>query len=173
MNRVSLTKEECRAAARAAVERRLTNLFKELKNLNSHGYACGNAWASDIEAAGAEVAFSKFIGEEWIGDVNTFHAPDVAGGWQVRYTDKPKGRLIIRPIDKPKYNEKFALVRGLMPNYEIVGHIIGNDAIKKKYYIDPNKKGGAYFVPEKDLIKFDSNGLVSSCRGAASDEFDF
>ena len=61
MSFVSLTKEECREAARAAVERRLTNLFKELNNLSSHGYACGNAWASDIEAAGAEVAFAKFI----------------------------------------------------------------------------------------------------------------
>ena len=178
MSFVSLTKEECREAARAAVERRLTNLFKELNNLYSHGYACGNAWASDIEAAGAEVAFAKFINKEWIGDVNTFHAPDVDGGWQVRYTDNVKGKLIIRPIDKPKYNEKFVLVKGLMPEYEIIGYIVGLDAVKDKYCFDPNGKGKAYFVPDKDLIKFEKNENsppeeISRVSGRYTDCFDF
>ncbi len=154
MTTIQLTKEECRKAAHAAIERRLTNLFKELKNLHSHGYACGNAWASDIEACGAEIAFSKFIGEKWIGDVNTFHAPDVEGGWQVRYTDRLDGKLIIRPIDSPKYEENFVLVTGLMPSYNIIGYIKGQDAVQEKYLWNPNNAGDAYFVSQKDLIKF-------------------
>ena len=173
MYHVSLNKEECRKAARAAIERRLTNLFKELNNLYNHGYACGNAWASDIEAAGAELAFAKSINQEWIGDVNTFHAPDVEGGWQVRYTDNENGKLIIRPIDEPKYEEKFVLVKGLMPKYKIVGYMVGKDAIKEEYYRDPNKKGGAYFVPEKDLIKFSDDDLAVTCNESSSDAFDF
>ena len=154
MNLIRLTKDECRKTAHAGIERRFTNLFKELKNLHSHGYACGNPWASDIEAAGAELAFSKFIGKEWVGDVNTFHAPDVDGGWQVRYTDRENGCLIIRPIDSPKYDQNFVLLTGLMPNYNIIGYMKGSDAVKEKYSRNPNGAGQAWFVPQKDLLKF-------------------
>jgi hypothetical protein len=152
---ISLTKEEAESAAIMGVKRRLTNVYKELKELGHHGPPIGGSWwSNDIEAAGAELAFSKFIGEEWVGLVNTFSAPDVGTNWQVRYTNIDHGCLILRLKDKGKLMQNFVLVTGNLPHYKIKGYINGSQALKKKYVRNPNNGEPAFFVPQSDLIKF-------------------
>jgi hypothetical protein len=150
--KIALTKEEAEQAAIMGVKRRLTNLFRELRDLSHHGPPIGgNWWSNDIEAAGAELAFAKYIGEEWVGSVNTFSAPDVGTNWQVRYTNIDHGCLIIRKKDKGKLNQNFVLITGNMPNYTVKGYIKGDDALDKKYVRNPNNGEPAFFVPQKDL----------------------
>ena len=154
MNTVILNKEEATEAAIMGVHRRMTNVFGEVKQYdNNIKYIGGSGWSNDIEAAGAELAFAKLIGEEWVGAVNTFHAPDVGDCWQVRYTDKENGRLIIRQRDESKRHHKFVLITGSMPKYHIHGYILGKDGFDKKYECNPNNGTPAYFIPQSDLIK--------------------
>ena len=153
-NEITLTKEDCRDAAKWGIERRLTNIFKEVENKNKFKPISGTWWGNDIEASGAELAFSKFINEDWVGLVNTFHGPDVGKDWQVRYTNLEYGSLIIRESDKTVLHHRFVLVTGLMPTYKIIGYIVGNDARKKEFVKNPNNEGKAYFVPQNSLIKF-------------------
>jgi hypothetical protein len=137
MNIVLLNKEEATEAAIMGVHRRMTNLFCELKDLGHHGPPIGGSWwSNDIEA------------------VNTFNAPDVGDGWQVRYTDWENGCLILRKKDKPKLDQKFVLVTGSMPKYCIRGYIIGRDGVKQKYIKNPHNGKKALFIPQSDLIKF-------------------
>jgi hypothetical protein len=154
-NTILLSKQESTEAAIMGIHRRMTNLFCELKDLGHHGPPIGGSWwSNDIEAAGAELAFAKFIKEEWVGAVNTFNAPDVGDGWQVRYTDWENGCLILRKKDTPKLNQKFVLVTGYMPKYCIRGYIIGKDGVKEKYIRNPHNGKKALFIPQSDLIKF-------------------
>lgn len=153
---IRLTKEESLEAVIWGGKRRLTNLYGEVKGSGRGKFISGNPWANDIESAAAEIAFAKFIGEEWVGAVDTFHKPDVGQDWQVRYTDVEKGSLIIREDrDRPKLHHRYVLVTGLIPNFKIRGYIVGHDAIKPKYLKNPNNGHPAYFVPQSDLIKFD------------------
>jgi hypothetical protein len=157
MNIVELNKEEATEAAIMGIHRRMTNLYGELKDLGHHGPPIGGSWwSNDIEAAGAELAFSKFINEKWVGAVNTFNAPDVEGGWQVRYTDWDNGCLILRKKDEPKLNQKFVLVTGSMPKYHIRGYIVGKNGVRKKYLKNPHGGKPALFIPQSDLIKFEN-----------------
>jgi hypothetical protein len=152
---IKLTKEESLQAVIWGGKRRLSSLYGQCKESKRGKYIGGNAWSNDIESAAAEIAFAKFIGEEWVGAVDTFHKPDVGEDWQVRYTDVENGCLIIREDrDKPKLHHRYVLVTGLIPNFKIRGYIIGHDAIKPKYLRNPNNYKPAYFVPQSDLIKF-------------------
>lgn len=155
LNKIVLSKEEATEAAIMGVKRRMTNVFKELNDLSHHGPPIGgNWWSNDIEAAGAELAFAKFIGEDWVGAVNTFNAPDVGQDWQVRYTNIDYGCLILRRKDKVKLKQKFVLVTGSMPIYNIKGYIIGTDGIQERFLKNPNNGEPAWFIPQRELLKF-------------------
>jgi len=187
--------KEFTEGAKAGVDRTVTNAFGQVKQKEDFPSIGGNKWACDIASAIAEVAFAKFIGEDWIGGVNTFHKPDVAPNWQVRYTDNPNGCLIVRPKENSKFNDRYVLVKGtkitktstyirakkksvtvdryeLTPDFRIAGWMLGGDAIKDKYLKNPNGQGEAYFVPEKDLIKF-SESKAKALSTALDDSFDF
>lgn len=153
--KIELTKEEALEGAIMGSKRRLTNIFKELSDLGHKGLPIGGSWwSNDIEAACAEIAFSKFIGEEWVGSVNTFSAPDVGKEWQVRYTDLSYGSLIIRNKDKKNLEQKFVLVTGQTPVFHIKGYITCKNAIKDEFLKNPNNKEPAWFVPQSKLLEF-------------------
>lgn len=157
MNTVILNRKEATKAAFMGVLRRMTNIFGEVKQHDKNiKYIGGTGWSNDIEAAGAELAFAKFINEEWVGSVNTFHAPDVGDCWQVRYTDNEDGRLIIRKRDESKRDHKFVLITGAIPKYYVHGYILGKDGFNEKYIFNPNNGTPAYFIPKSDLIKFNN-----------------
>lgn len=157
---VKLTKKEIDQAVHFGNARRDTNVNGELKDRSHAGKPMGGSWRkNDIIAAGSEIAFAKFIGEEFTGTVNTFNDADVGDDWQVRCTDAENFSLIIRPQkDKgDKLKEKFVLViyQG-NATFRIAGYQTGENCIQKKYLRNPggNKNREAYFVPQSDLIKF-------------------
>lgn len=116
---VRLTECEIEFAAYVGVKRSLTSVGKEQRSDNGDP---NFGWHHDIEAACAEMAFAKYSGLYWNAGVNTFKEPDV-GGYQVRHTRHVNGKLILRPNDKD--DEKYVLVRGVAPEYEIVGWAYG------------------------------------------------
>tara|TARA_R110000824_G_scaffold16478_13_gene68326 strand:+ start:11058 stop:12380 length:1323 start_codon:yes stop_codon:yes gene_type:complete len=157
---VKLTKEEIKQAVHWGNARRDTNVNGELKDRSHAGKPMGGSWRkNDIIATGSEIAFAKFIGEEFTGTVNTFNGADVGEDWQVRCTDVENFSLIIRPQkDKgDKLKEKFVLViYQRNATFRIAGYQVGENCIKEKYLKNPggNRNREAYFVPQSDLIKF-------------------
>ena len=112
-----------------------------------------DANVTNINAAGAEMAVAKFLNRYWVAGVNEFDAPDVSPNVEVRSTPYPHGKLIVRkdaPDDRP-----FVLVRGTLPNFEIVGWIRGGEAKRNEWLMDPNGDGECFMVPETALYVFE------------------
>ena len=114
-------------------------------------YSGNDSIYGDIDAVGAEQAVAKFLNRYWLAGVNTHQLADVAPDIEVRQTPHANGRLCIRP-DKLQPERPYVLVRGTMPDYEIVGWIRGKDARRDEWIDDPNKRGkSAYYVPASAL----------------------
>lgn len=147
---VILAPHEMLLAANVGVMRQVQNLRKGRKD--SYGFQ-GLGWEVHILGACAELAVAKLTGTFWNGALGNLSADDV-GELQVRYTDKPNGRLIVHPKDQD--DKKFVLVRGAPPKMLVVGWMYGRDAKKKEYWDDPTwQNRPAYFVDNDDLVGFD------------------
>ena len=143
---VHLTFAEINMGAAAGVWRQLQSISKGLRE-KKH---CATKSGWDIGVAGAigELAFAKAMGLYWGGQEGTFKGPDV-GGFQVRTTFNPKGRLPWREGDS--LDEMFVLVAGTPPDMEVVGWIIGHDAKRVGNHENPNGGGWAWFVNQDQL----------------------
>ncbi|HEX8201299.1 MAG TPA: hypothetical protein VF590_12495 [Isosphaeraceae bacterium] len=106
----------------------------------------------DINGAAAEIAFARAIGEAPSLSVNSFGAPDVAG-YHVRSTDRPRGRLIVRPGD-PASN-LYVLVIGQSQRWRVIGTITGAEAMRPEFWYDRNGRPGCYMVPQESLRRLD------------------
>ena len=160
---VTLTWAEQILAAQCGVLRNVEAL--RLGCRREYSRKLDHATATNIDAAGAEMAVAKMLGRYWLAGVNEFDIADVAPNLEVRHTQNSNGRLIVRrdaPEDRP-----FFLVRGTMPRYEIVGWIWACDAKRKEWLDDPNGDGPCYMVPADQLRRLkadlvekeeDSNG---------------
>lgn len=80
----------------------------------------GRRWSQHIEAAGAELAVSKWRNRYWWGLAGP-HAANDAAHFQVRHTPHESGHLIVRARDSDE--DAFVLVVGKAPAYRIVGWI--------------------------------------------------
>lgn len=107
------------------------------------------ALQNNKDASGAEMAVGRYEGAYWYAGINTFDWPDVYPDIEVRQTDDPNGSLIIRPGSDRSRN--YYLVRGTMPNYDIVGWINAAEGMNPKWLRDPGDHGPAYFVPASAL----------------------
>jgi len=141
-------------AAEVGIRRRVASISR--MNLDHDYFSSGNLdhWHVDIEGACAELAFAKSLGFFWDGSVNTGKSPDVAG-YQVRYTHRDNGCLIVRERDRAE--DWFVLVTGRHPVYTIRGKISGAEAKQKKYLRDPNQRNPAWFVPQSALAEMERN----------------
>jgi hypothetical protein len=108
-------------------------------------------WGNEIEGAGGEMAFAKWANVYWHPGVGTYKAPDV-GGYQVRTRTESWYDLIVRNNDKD--DDRFALVLGKMPDYQIVGWISGREAKQDRWRRNHGGYGPAWFVPQAALHKF-------------------
>jgi hypothetical protein len=93
---------------------------------NSH-IEKGESLEQNIDAAGAELAASKFTGCRWnmtIGE--DLDEPDLWPHVEVRHTTHGAGGLIVRAKDKP--GRLFVLVVGTCPRYRVVGWKCSDDA---------------------------------------------
>lgn len=150
-NEIILAEYECHAAAMVGVQRRLTYMFHHVSDHLTVRDLKTDLFNSDIHAAGAEMAFAKFIKCYWEFSVNTFKKPDV-GSFQVRFNFLENGHLIVRPEDNP--TEKYVLVIGCMPKYRIAGWCFGYEAKQDKFWRNPGNQPGkrfAYWVPQDQL----------------------
>jgi len=119
-------------------------------------------WSGNIEGAMGELVTAKFLGVRWSPHVGQFkNYADVGTCTEVRtVTEKPgsifRKKLIVRPLDDP--SRKFWHIRGVCPNYEVVGWMFGHEAQQQKWLWAPIPKSGkprpaAFFVPAKVLRK--------------------
>jgi len=156
---ITLTAEECFSAAIVGVGRRMSGLLGMSPKHGRKRYG-SDLWGADIEAAGAEMAVAKYLGQYWTGVASTFKGPDVGIDIQVRHTERPTGLLIIRKDDNSA--AAYVLVVGLMPSYEIVGYIYGGEAKRPEWlstFGQPTREP-AYKVPR--------NALQNLLKGAMS-----
>ncbi len=87
---------------------------------------------TDIDAAGAELAASKFIGRRWtmsIGEV--FAEPDLEPNVEVRFTRHQGGGLIVREQDT--VDRVYMLLVGSIPTYRVAGWIKGEEARRDEH----------------------------------------
>jgi hypothetical protein len=112
------------------------------------GFDVQDRYDNDIQAAAAEMAVAKGLNLYWDAGINTFKAGDV-GPYQVRWTDRVDGRLIIRPDDEDE--EIQILVRGRIPTFDIAGAMRCKFAKRDEWWMAPNGRPGAWFVPDISL----------------------
>lgn len=140
---VTLTPEECAFAAREGAMRRVRGL---LKRNHRHGEP-RDPWAMDINGCAAEIAFAKGMGMYWWPRATPDPDGDV-GDWQVRWTEREDGALILHESDRD--DQRFALVIGSMPDYRIAGWMFAAAGKIDAYWRDEVKRP-AFFVPQDKL----------------------
>ena len=106
------------------------------------------AWKADIEGACAELATAKALGIEWQALVDQGSQPDLMPDIEVRRTNPS---LIVRPGAYP--DRKYVWVSGWAPHYQVVGWIMGADAMREEWLTDFNKpnRPKCYCVPRGSL----------------------
>jgi len=107
----------------------------------------GELWAYHVQGAMAEQAFCKAMGRYWGGGINTFHVSDVEGcDVDVRWSNGPT--LKVRADDRGR----IVKMRGVAPEFEVVGWIEASEAKRPEWLADPGNRGApAYFVPDDRL----------------------
>jgi len=141
---VSLSTYEMMIAAEVGKMRMVSSIKSGYEN--QHGMPSRN-WDADIEGAAGEMAVAKALGLYWDCSVNSFKKPDLPFRIQVRTTHQKS--LIVRPSDTD--DDRFVLVRGYSPRFEIVGWILGREAKKQEWMAAPNGRPAAHFVPSEAL----------------------
>ena len=147
---VELDWPEVLMAATIGVARHIESRRKGI--INAHGFNGTGQWDIDIEGAAGEMAFAKALNVHWTGAINNFKDGDIGHKVQVRTTKNHNNKLIIRDNDKD--DNYFVLVTGSIPLFKIQGFILGSKAKQIQWYIGPNGRPKAYFVPQDALIKF-------------------
>ncbi len=109
-----------------------------------------------IHAAGGELAAAKVLNRYWHASVNTYHrVPDVGDNLEVRTRldsickNGADADLIVRDDDPD--DRYFVHVIGRLPEYEVVGWILGADAKQQQWRNNHGGHGEAYFVPRSQL----------------------
>lgn len=141
---------ESHMAGNVGLARNLSSIMKGHKHdppLLNNSYA----WMNHVEGAGAECTVAKHTGKFWDGSFGTFtEKPDV-GPYHVKWVMRKNGRLRIPLKRPPDALAIFVLVRGSMPDYEMVGWLRAGEGMKDEYIDDPNNRGAEYFV-NQDLL---------------------
>jgi len=112
----------------------------------------------NIAGAVGEVAFAKASGLYWPMTVNVGKGePDVFPDWQVRWSSREDGDLIVRPNDNTRF--RYALMTGSGYNYTFMGWIPGVDAVlQDDWYKDVGNRGSpAWFVPQCALLHLEED----------------
>ena len=133
--------------ATAGIYRRVLAL--QNKRGDRYGAPALTYWETDIESACAEMALAKALGLYWQSVVTH---PEVlegdVGSWQVRWTKRPDGRLILHEADRN--DQRYTLIVGQSPVFDIVGWILGKDGKQPQYWFEGDGRP-AFFVPRSAL----------------------
>ena len=146
--KVQLTPQQMAMAASCGTQRFLQSLFNGRRN---DGVPEDERWSADIGGALGEMILAKSLNVFWTAGINTFKLPDV-GPFQVRHTFRFNGRLIIRPRDWLECpREKFILTRGLGPEFEVCGWVLGEEGKLLGKTNEQNGRSPAQFIDASDL----------------------
>lgn len=148
MTKIELTYSEVRIAAEVGVQRQARNIRKQRRQTYRHDPEDGG-WGAHIEAACAEMAVAKSLGIYWNGALDNFEAADV-GPYQVRSTKHRDGCLLLHSEDRDA--DKFILIVGMAPHFEIKGWIRAGDGKRNEYWQEKVRGRPAYFVPQGILL---------------------
>lgn len=144
---IHLAEHEIRYAATIGIDRHIRAVMNGYKQPD--GASAEDAWDRDIEGACAELAVAKCLNVYFCPDINIFKGQDV-GGYQVRSTQNPEGKLIIRPNDSSE--DTFIFITGVCPTFTVHGWILGADAKRHtEWLFGPNGRPKACFVPRTAL----------------------
>lgn len=143
MKTVKLTPIEMYQAGIVGLARRIDSMQRRLNGCPLNG------WQIDIEGALAEMAFAKAMGVYAGLTINNYKGADI-GEYHVRSSVKSDACLIIRPEDDP--SAVYVLVTGAEGDYTVHGWIKGSDARNENYWMAPNSRPGAWFVPQSALM---------------------
>lgn len=164
-SRVILTDAEMEIAILVGRRRYLSSLARGSKHLNGKALY-ENDWDMAIEGAAGELAFCKARGIYFEASVDTFHAPDAEGIWQIRTTRRLGRGLIMRKGDPPA--DLYVLVEGQCPRYTIRGWIRGSDGMVPANWTAPDpKRAPCWVVPVAALVPFRIGGLEELQRNGA------
>lgn len=147
---IELTPSELHHAAMVGSTRQFEAATRGRRN--AHGMS-DDAWrglANHICGACGEIAVAKALGIYWGGETNTFAAPDLADGIQVRTRREHYMDLIVREGDHNQH--RFYLVTGIAPRLVVHGWIKGLDAKRKEWLRTYGNREPAYFVPKRAMI---------------------
>lgn len=148
---VKLKNFEVHMAAQVGLIRNTSSIWKKQEHnppLKNNSYS----WMNHIEGAGAECAVAKHTERFWDGSFGTFtDKPDV-GPYHVKWVTTVDGRLRIPLKKPPNALDIFVLVRGPMPNCELVGWLRAGVGMKPEFIDNPHNRGAEYFV-NQDLLE--------------------
>lgn len=120
--------------------------------------------ANDIRGCKAEYAASLMLNLSWRPEIGVIKARDVGGLVDVRSTDRPEGRLIVKPADGDEV--PFVLVFVNEPQFLFLGWLMAREAKRRpllRQFGDP-----AHFVDQRDLGTFpEILELVEAWRAVA------
>jgi hypothetical protein len=139
---VRLSWHEVRAGALHGVDRNIYAMANG--RVPHHDQPLSTLWESNIVGSLAERAVAKLLGLYPEGETSPGYTGDV-GGVEVRATQRPDGRLIVRDNDHDE--APFVLVRGIVPDLTVVGWLHGRDAKRPDWLMPANGRRAAYFVP--------------------------
>ena len=143
---VQLTCAELYQGASAGMLRQIENLSvdgaKPTRGLKTNE----KDWQMHIEGALKELAAAKHFGL-YFGGKGQRGDKDFKE-FEVRSTDKPHGRLLLRKTDNP--NSFYILITGLNGAYKVHGGMYGHEAMVKDYW-DAKMDRPCWAVPQIDL----------------------
>lgn len=104
----------------------------------------------NLYGAARECAAGKLLKIYWHHNIGITQDYDLFPDLQVRGTEHPRGRLLVRQRDKD--TDRFIFVTRVAREFELRGWIFGGEAKKEEWWADPTKKNRfAYFVPHDAL----------------------
>ncbi len=147
---VILSWMESMIVAQVASSRRLISIRE--KRTDPYGRPEGDLWKIDIDAAGAEFAAAKVLNEFWNLDTvrkGSEHPKDAGLDVQVRHTECLTGHLAV--YDRDLMSDRFVLVVGSIPVYQVVGWLHGADAKLPQFRRQTPRGTPAWWVPQSEL----------------------
>lgn len=164
--KVTLTNDEWAMAVQVAMLRQHHSMYRRSKD-NLYEKPLMEQFKIHLLGTMGEVAAAKAIGLHWHGGVNDHKVvPDIKPDIEVRHRTKPYYELYVRP-DDPK-ERCYVLTRGGwedIPEIEVVGWILGGDAVREEWKQSYGGYRDAYFVPDNMLYPLEDLRFAGQRQG--------
>lgn len=135
-------------AAKDVARRRQDAAVKDGRK-DKHGLDPSKALETHLKGVWPEQVVAKCFNRYWDGSVNTYKRKPDLDGVEIRGRSKHSYDLMIRTDDDP--SKAYVLVTGTPPTFVVRGWIYGKDARRKEWWLNPDERGWAWFVPQSAL----------------------